>query len=405
MAGLLFVPAPVAIQDQFRFCVERWGKCATVRAMENATLTARPHSAAADKTSDDLADRLLDWYQRHARILPWRAGPKARSEGRLPDPYHVWLSEVMLQQTTVKAVIPYFDIFARRWPNVVALANAPDDDVMAAWAGLGYYSRARNLIKCARRIAGEHGAEFPRTATDLAALPGIGDYTSAAIAAIAFNKPVAVVDGNVERVIARHFSIGTPMPAGKTIIRNRLAPLVPVDRPGEFAEAMMDLGATICTPRNPVCSPCPLNRTCSAYRTGDPLAYPVKAQKKPKPTRFGTAFVAVRADGAVLVARRPPKGLLGGMVEVPGSGWSDPAPRGDAPVRARWRSVREPVEHVFTHFRLVVAVKMADVPQDTPAPAGCWWSERGALPTVGLPSVMVKIVEAALPGAIRPADS
>ncbi len=346
---------------------------------------------------------LLDWFERHARILPWRVGPKDRSRGDRPDPYRVWLSEVMLQQTTVKAVIPYFETFMDRWPIVEALAAASDDSIMAAWAGLGYYSRARNLIACARRITDEHEAQFPRSATALVDLPGIGAYTSAAIAAIAFDEPVPVVDGNVERVMTRYFAIQRAMPAAKTEVRERLVPLVPPDRAGEFAEAMMDLGATICTPRYPACSLCPLNQSCAAHRRGDPLFFPVKAPRKPKPTRYGTAFVAVRSDGAILVRRRPPKGLLGGMVEVPGSTWADTAPTVDAPVYGRWRTIAAPVEHVFTHFRLFVSVKVADVLPDTPAPDGCWWAERGGLADIGLPSLMAKIVEAAVPGATLPA--
>jgi A/G-specific adenine glycosylase len=371
--------------------------------MEDAALPERIPAADTDSDRDSPTGALLDWYRRHARSLPWRAGPKARSRGARPDPYRVWLSEVMLQQTTVKAVGPYFEAFTDRWPTVEALAAAPDEDVMAAWAGLGYYSRARNLIACARKVSGELGARFPQSAADLGALPGIGAYTSAAIAAIAFDEPVAVVDGNVERVMTRYLAIADAMPAAKTIVRDRLAPLVPDDRPGEFAEAMMDLGATICTPKKPACALCPLNRNCAAHARGDPLAFPVKAPKKPKPTRYGTAFVAVRPDGAVLVRRRPPKGLLGGMVEVPGSAWADPVPAAVAPLKARWRALPDPVEHVFTHFRLFVSVRVTDVAQRTPAPDDCWWAERNRLAEIGLPSLMAKIVEAAQPGATRPA--
>jgi len=348
--------------------------------------------------SGALPDRLLAWYERHARTLPWRAGPKARSSGERPDPYRVWLSEVMLQQTTVKAVGPYFQAFVEKWPSVEALAAAADEEVMAAWAGLGYYSRARNLIACARAVSDDHGGGFPETAEDLATLPGIGAYTSAAIAALAFDEPVAVVDGNVERVMARWLAIGEPMPAAKEIVRAGLSPMVPPDRPGEFAEAMMDLGATICTPKNPACSLCPLNADCRAFCKGTPLAFPLKAPKKPRPTRHGSAFVAQRTDGAVLVRRRPPKGLLGGMVEVPGGDWAEREPDAVPPFPANWRRLPQTVEHVFTHFRLLLNVDVTDCSMETPAPDGCWWAAAADLPEIGLPSLMAKVAEAAMPG-------
>lgn len=348
-----------------------------------------------------ITEPLMDWYQRHARTLPWRVGPVERAAGARPDPYRVWLSEVMLQQTTVKAVGPYFQAFAEKWPTVQALAAAADEDVMAAWAGLGYYSRARNLIACARAITELHDGYFPPTAAALAKLPGIGAYTSAAIAALAFDEPVAVVDGNVERVMTRLYAIAEPLPGAKETVRARLQPLIPADRPGAFAEAVMDLGATICTPKNPVCALCPLNGACRALRSGQPLAFPVKPAKKPRPTRYGLAYVAIRADGAVLVRRRPPKGLLGGMVEVPGSAWSQEPPAAAPPLRAPWRQLPQSVEHVFTHFRLVASVHVADCPAGTAAPPDCWWAATADLPDIGLPSVMAKIVEVALPGTTR----
>ena len=363
-----------------------------------------PSAAKAALPCGDPTAALVGWYQRHARVLPWRIGPKARSQGVRPDPYRVWLSEVMLQQTTVKAVIPYFENFTAQWPTIEALAAAPDEAVMAAWAGLGYYSRARNLIACARRVTMESAGQFPQSAAALRELPGIGAYTSAAIAAIAFDEAEPVVDGNVERVMTRYLAISRPLPAAKAVVRERLAPLVPIDRPGEFAEAMMDLGATICTPKKPACVLCPLNGSCAAYQQGNPLAFPVKAPRKRKPTRYGIAYVAVRTDGAILVRRRPPTGLLGGMVEVPGGPWADPVPVTKPPVKARWRTISGPVEHVFTHFRLFVTVKAAGVAQDMPAPDGCWWAEPGRLANVGLPSVMAKIVEAAVPGAALPTE-
>lgn len=346
------------------------------------------------------ADRLLAWYERHARKLPWRTGPEARARGARPDPYRVWLSEVMLQQTTVKAVEPYFESFLAQWPTVADLAAAKDEEIMAAWAGLGYYSRARNLIACARTIAQRDG-RFPETAEGLAQLPGIGAYTSAAIAALAFDEPVAVVDGNVERVMTRYRAIGVAMPGAKQIVRETLQPLVPNDRPGEFAEAMMDLGAMICTPKNPACPLCPLNGDCQAFADGNPLAFPVKAPKARRPTRYGAAFVGRRSDGAILVRRRPPKGLLGGMVEVPGSAWSETPADIEHPFAARWRKLPGQVEHGFTHFRLLVEVHIADCPNRMPAPDDCWWASADDIPDVGLPSVMAKIVEAAVPGATR----
>ena len=345
---------------------------------------------------------LLGWYERHARRLPWRVGPKERFRGIRPDPYRVWLSEIMLQQTTVKAVAPYFERFVARWPNVRDLAAAAPAEVMAAWAGLGYYSRARNLIACAGVVAMVPGARFPQKADQLARLPGIGAYTSAAIAAIAFDEPVAVVDGNVERVISRLFAIDAPMPAAKELIRAKLQPLVPGDRAGEFAEALMDLGATICTPKKPACALCPWSDPCIARREGRQLELPVKAPKRARPTRYGTAFVVRRADGAILLRRRPPRGLLGGMSEVPGSDWKE---SGDAlaqpPVRAHWHDIPVPVEHGFTHFELRLNVKRAEAPVDVAAPDGCWWAAASTIADEALPNVMKKTIEAAYPGATK----
>jgi A/G-specific adenine glycosylase len=357
-----------------------------------------PRSAPEHPTSTDL----LAWYDRHARKLPWRVGPKERARGLRPAPYRVWLSEVMLQQTTVKAVAPYFMRFVERWPDVRDLAAAASAEVMAAWAGLGYYSRARNLITCARAVAALPGARFPASATELARLPGIGAYTSAAIAAIAFDEPVAVVDGNVERVIARVFAIDAPMPGAKESIRETLQPLVPQERAGEFAEALMDLGATICTPKKPACSLCPWSDPCVARQQGRQLELPVKAAKRARPTRYGTAFVVRRADGAILLRRRPPRGLLGGMSEVPGSEWQEVQTAALPPLRAAWRDVSGPVGHGFTHFELRISVKRADVPIDADAPDGCWWAPAATIADEALPNVMKKTIEAAYPGATKP---
>jgi len=349
-----------------------------------------------------LSAPLLAWYDRHARVLPWRIGPAARRHGERPDPYRVWLSEIMLQQTTVKAVMRYYQAFTDRWPGVTALAAADDDAIMAAWAGLGYYSRARNLIACARQVRDDHGGRFPEKAADLVKLPGIGAYTSAAIAAIAFDERVAVVDGNVERVITRYFAIGTPLPAAKADIRAQLAPLVPPDRAGEFAEAMMDLGATLCTPRNPACTLCPLADGCRAFKRGQQIQFPVKPAKKQRPTRYGTAYVAVREDGAVLLRKRPPRGLLGGMAEVPGTVWTQLRASDDAaPIAGDWQTASRRVEHTFTHFHLVLTVRHVRFAMPSAAPDGAWWSPADALPHEALPSVMKKAIEAALPGAIR----
>lgn len=349
------------------------------------------------------AEPLLDWYGRHARILPWRVGPAERARGIRPDPYRVWLSEVMLQQTTVKAVASYFTRFVHRWPSLGALAAAPETEVMAAWAGLGYYSRARNLTACARVVSGRPAACFPNSAAELARLPGVGAYTSAAIAALAFDEPVAVVDGNVERVVSRLFAIETALPAGKEIVRERLQALVPSDRPGEFAEALMDLGATICTPKRPACGLCPWFAPCRARREGRQLEFPVKALRRDRPTRYGVAYVARRADGAILLRRRPPRGLLGGMSEVPGGEWTTVRPRVKPPFDAAWRPLGAPVEHGFTHFGLLLSVLRADVGEDAPIPAGHWWAPAGSLGGEALPSVMKKVIEAACPGATKPA--
>ena len=349
-----------------------------------------------------IAPALLAWYDRHARALPWRVGPKARARGERPDPYRVWLSEVMLQQTTVQAVKAYYEAFTARWPNVGALAAAPRDEVMKAWAGLGYYARARNLHACAIAVAGEHGGRFPATADGLRTLPGIGDYTAAAIAAIAFDEPAPVVDSNIERVVARLFAIATPLPAAKREIRARQASLTPSARAGDYAQAMMDLGATICTPKRPACALCPIAEPCIARRDGDPERYPVKAARADRPTRRGNAFVAVRAaDGAVLLCRRADDGLLGGMAEVPGSDWTAPAPADadGAPFAADWRRIAAPVVHVFTHFRLELNVYCATLAAMEQPPAGAWWAAADSLPGEALPSVMKKVIEAALPGA------
>lgn len=348
----------------------------------------------------DIARPLLAWYDRHARALPWRVGPAERRAGIRPDPYHVWLSEVMLQQTTVTAVKPYFETFLARWPDIAALAQADPDAVMAAWAGLGYYSRARNLIACARIVAAR-GGRFPDTEAELRALPGIGAYTAAAIAAIAFDRRAAVVDGNVERVVARLMALETPVRAAKPAIRDHVGAMTPDDRPGDFAQAMMDLGATICTPRKPACVLCPVTRDCAAARRGAPEAFPVRIAKPARPLRAGAAYVARNGEGAILLGRRPPRGLLGGMAGPPTSAWTAAADGGTgpehAPFAADWRAAGE-VRHVFTHFELRLAIFRASV-EAVDAPEGHWWSPATSLAGEALPSLMRKAVEAAWPGS------
>lgn len=358
--------------------------------------------ARAPSPRGDFAARLLAWYDRHHRHLPWRIPPRTMAAGERPDPYRVWLSEIMLQQTTVAAVKPYFETFVRRWPTVEALAAAESDEVMKAWAGLGYYSRARNLKNCAESVAAAHDGKFPETMDALRELPGIGDYTSAAIAAIAFDEPAAVVDGNVERVVTRLEAIERPVREAKQDIRGIVQTLVPPSRPGDFAQAMMDLGATICTPRRPACALCPVSDDCKARLNGDPERFPLKPPRAERPQRLGAAFVAERADGAILLRKRPTKGLLGGMSEVPTSGWSariDGDDRVDAaPFDARWRPAGS-VQHVFTHFALTLSVYHAR--HDGSAPPDWWWAPRADIHSEALPTVMKKVIEAAIPGAIR----
>ncbi len=296
-------------------------------------------------------DALLAWYDRAARVLPWRAPP---GSGVRADPYRVWLSEVMLQQTTVVAVVPYFHAFLARWPTVTALAAAPDAEVMAAWAGLGYYARARNLLACARAVAAAGGG-FPDSEEGLRALPGVGPYTAAAVAAIAFDRPAVVVDGNVERVVARLHAVEEPLPAAKPRLRALAAALTPARRPGDHAQAMMDLGATICTPKRPACGICPLVRACLGRIAGIAETLPRKTAKAAKPVRHGIAWLAVRPDGRVLVETRPPEGLLGGMLALPSGPWAPmPAalPAGAPPLPGDWRDLGVEVRHTFTHFHL-----------------------------------------------------
>jgi A/G-specific adenine glycosylase len=344
---------------------------------------------------------LLTWYDRHRRRLPWRVQPGERA-----DPYRVWLSEIMLQQTTVKAVAPYYLRLLTRWDNVRALAAAPLDDVFKAWAGLGYYARARNLHACARAIVERHGAQFPPNEDELRALPGVGAYTAAAIAAIAFDLPATPVDGNVERVVARLYGVATPLPAAKGELRRLAGTLTPQHRPGDFAQAMMDLGATICTPKTPACALCPWNEACVAHARGDAEALPLRIPKREGTLRRGAAFVVRRADGFVLVRTRPPRGLLGGMTEVPTTAWLadfieadalEGAPAFDAiknPIA--WHRRAGVVRHVFTHFPLELSVYTAEVPPSAKPPAATRWVSISELSGEALPSLMRKVIAHAL---------
>ena len=337
------------------------------------------------------ADDLLAWYDRHRRVLPWRA-----LAGAAPDPYRVWLSEVMLQQTTIAAVRPYFERFLTRFPDIFALAEAPEEAVMSAWAGLGYYSRARNLHACARTVAAA-GGRFPDTAEGLRKLPGIGAYTAGAIAAIAFDRQEAAVDGNVERVLSRAYAVEAPLPGSRPEIRRLTQALVPTDRPGDFAQALMDLGATICTPKRPACALCPWMRPCRARSLGTQESFPRKIKVAKGALRRGAAFVAIRSgDEAVLLRTRPPEGLLGNMAEPPGSAWEPDydvaAALLDAPLDARWKRLPGLVRHGFTHFPLELTVFVARVALATPAPAGTRFTPRSALDDEPLPGLMRKVL-------------
>ena len=336
-----------------------------------------------------LRSRLLDWYDKSARDLPWRVAP---GRNVAPDPYRVWLSEVMLQQTTVAHATPYFERFTARWPGVADLAAEADGEVMAAWAGLGYYARARNLLACARAVVTLHGGRFPGTEAGLRTLPGLGPYTAAAVAAIGFDQPSNVVDGNVERVMARVHAVEAPMPGARETLRGLAAQYVTDHRPGDWAQALMDLGATVCKPRSPACGICPLARECRARTSGAPETFPRKSAKPARPHRYGVVFVLT--DGPLVgLVRRPARGLLGGMLALPTSDWRAESFEPDevtlaAPAPAHWREVGE-IEHVFTHFSLTLRVLVAQG-----RGGDLIWSERAAL--AGLPSVFAKAARLAL---------
>lgn len=342
-----------------------------------------------------IAENLLDWYDKERRHLPWRSAP-----GDTANPYHVWLSEVMLQQTTVATVKSYFEKFLHLWPSVSDLAQAPQELVLKEWAGLGYYARARNLHKCAREVEANHSGQFPRTEAELRKLPGIGDYTAAAIAAIAFDEPAAVVDGNIERVVSRLFRIEEQLPGAKKPIKAKTADITPTKRPGDFAQAMMDLGSGVCTPKNPKCLLCPIQPHCAAQSAGDMERFPIKAPKKTKPTRRAVSFW-LEHDGHVLLERRPDKGLLGGMPGFFSTPWveCDSPPdlseaAAHAPADAAWQAGTDIAKHTFTHFHLETRLVKGQAGQRINVENG-FWHPIDALSDVGLPTVFSKIAKLA----------
>ena len=355
--------------------------------------------AAFDRPRADLLRRdLLAWYDLHAqdRSLPWRTSPEARAAGARPDPYAVWLSEVMLQQTTTAHAAPYHAAFLARWPTVEALAAAADEEVMGAWAGLGYYARARNLLACARAVAQDHGGRFPDTEAGLLALPGCGPYTAAAVAAIAFDRAANVVDGNVERVAARLHAVDTPLPAAKPRLKALAAAWVRDERPGDWAQALMDLGATVCRPRSPLCGRCPVAADCAGLASGAPESFPRKTAKAARARRHGVAFVLTRGEEVALV-RRPPTGLLGGMLALPTTHWGSSPPdetalAAAAPVPADWTPAGE-VEHVFTHFPLTLSVLRAQA-DGAPADPRLLWTPLDEAERMA-PTVFAKALRAA----------
>ncbi|MFK7871172.1 MAG: A/G-specific adenine glycosylase [Roseobacter sp.] len=342
-----------------------------------------------------LSTQILDWYDAHARTMPWRVSPTDRKSGVCPDPYRVWLSEVMLQQTTVATVKTYFGNFTARWPTVSDLAHADDADVMGEWAGLGYYARARNLLKCARAVVQDHDGAFPADHAALLKLPGIGPYTAAAVSSIAFDLPYAVLDGNVERVMARLYNLHTPLPDVKPVLMEKAEALTPEARPGDYAQAVMDLGATICTPKSPACGICPWRDPCQARIAGTAPDLPRKLPKKPKPVRRGAVFVGQREDGAYLLETRPEKGLLGGMLGWPGSDWTEDGRETLAPpCPADWHLLGGEVRHTFTHFHLILQVYVAQLPTASKPDRGRFMPIKSFRPT-DLPTVMRKAFDLA----------
>jgi A/G-specific adenine glycosylase len=355
-------------------------------------MSANVSALASEAKRKAIVVRTLAWWDRCRRTLPWRAEP-----GETPDPYRVWLSEVLLQQTTAQAAAPYFRAFTAKWPRVEDLAAAPVEDVMSAFAGLGYYSRARNLHACAKEVA-RRGGTFPSEEAELRALPGVGAYTAAAVAAIAFGRQTAPVDGNIARILARLLALEKPIARARRELAVAARALAPSRRPGDFAQALMDIGATLCRPRNPDCGACPLAYDCAAFRAGDPEAYPRRVEVKARPRRQGAVFFARRSDGAFLARRRPPHGLLASTIELPGTAWTSNGPddclAAVAPVVAAWRRLPGEVEQVFTHFALSLTVYAAQF--DGGAPTDCFWVAPDTVGGTGFSSMMRKAVEHAL---------
>ena len=355
-------------------------------------MSATLDPSAVQRNPRAIVANVLSWWDAHRRALPWRA-----PAGEAADPYRVWLSEILLQQTTAAGAAPYFLNFVARWPDVEALAAAPLEAIMQAFAGLGYYSRARNLHACAKAIAAR-GGRFPRHEAELRALPGVGPYTAAAIAAIAFEAPTAPVDGNIARILSRLHAFETPVAKNRSAIEAAARALTPARRPGDFAQAMMDIGATICRPRNPVCGECPLSEACAAARTPTPDSFPPRALKKTNAGRVGAAFYARRADGAFLARRRPPHGLLGATMELPGGAWApgDVTAIGpqEAPFAARWRRLPDFLEHVFTHFALRLVLFAAEADFLRP-PGDLIWIAPQEIATSGFSGLMRKAAETA----------
>ena len=355
------------------------------------------------KTSQEiqaLRRALLSWYDREGRTLPWRIRPEDRAAGVITDPYKIWLSEIMCQQTVIKAATPYWLKFLERWPAVSDLAGAPQDDVLAAWAGLGYYARARNLHKCAQMVCEEHNGVFPVREADLLKLPGIGPYTAAAIAAICSGEATNVVDGNVERVICRLRTVEAALPKSRPEIRALAGKIADPKRPGDYAQALMDLGAIVCKPKNPKCDICVWRFACRASKQETAEKYPVRQKKAKRPVRYGTVFYLERG-GEILVRRRPETGLLGGMMELPGTEWGEGKLAKDvglasAPVRKNWQLARDPIKHVFTHFTLYLDVYSAEIGAGEEAGgAHNIWAALTNLDKYALPSVMRKAISRA----------
>ena len=334
--------------------------------------------------------KILDWYDQHKRALPWRT-----LEGQTPDPYHVWLSEIMLQQTTVAAVVPYFNKFIDLWPDIHALADAPSEKIMQEWAGLGYYARARNLHKCAKIVSNELNGIFPSKQSELQKLPGIGDYTSAAITSITFNRPSVVVDGNVERVMARYHMCPKQMPEAKKALK-QYAALYCVgfeNRTGDYAQALMDLGATICTPKNPLCSFCPVNNSCQAYNKDTPDKYPLKKDKKKRPERYGYVYFIGNNKGEILLHKRDEKGLLGGMIGLPTSDWKNSNEIINEVAflkQTKIQTTTHTIKHIFTHFSLILRIKKTVIANEYRIPSDYFWVSIEEFNTIKMPTVFKK---------------